>query len=124
MNIERLKQIEKSPEIKEKYLSSGGWVGGNNVMYIPVLLIVVSLMWLVMFLYFLTDMGSQATIINVAVSLAVAGIGYLWLRYAKKALLRKGKAQLDDFLWMLIFWRISLWKKDWYLDLQKVQLRF
>jgi hypothetical protein len=98
MDIEKLKQIEKSPEIKQKYLSTGTW-GMNNVMYVPVLLIVASFIWLAMFLYFRADMGmsSQATMINVGVSLAVASIGYLWLRYVKKGLLRKGMVQLDDY---------------------------
>jgi hypothetical protein len=97
MNIEKLKQIEKNPDLKLKYLSLGTW-GSNNVMYIPAILIVAAVAWMAMYLYFLvTSMSLNFTLINIGVSLAVIIASYLWFRSIKKKILTKNREHIDEF---------------------------
>jgi len=97
MNIEKLKQIEKDPEIKLKYLDLGIW-GTNNLMYIPVILMVICAFWFLGYAFFLARaMPLKISIINIGISLGVGAVCFLWLRSLKRRIAKKNGKRIEEF---------------------------
>ena len=97
MNLEKLKQIEKNSDIKLKYLSSGTW-GSNKIMYIPAILIAVSVIWFVMYACFLAKMmPKETTIIHLGSSLGVALICIFWFRIISKKIKQRNCERINEF---------------------------
>lgn len=95
INIDRLKQIEQTPDLKLKYIKA--W-GGSNVMYIPVIIMVAAIFWLFMVIFFLAgDVPVNDFLLYIGIGIVTAVFGFLWFRKCKQGILKKYRDTINDF---------------------------